>query len=72
MVRVSPVVVLLAVGTTLAAAQRPSDDNAFPHTKPNGRAVEQDEGASRRVPTLRRNRQGVAAGADRRGVARAR
>jgi len=39
MVRVSPVVVLLAVGTTLAAAQRPSDDNAFPHTKPNGRAT---------------------------------
>ena len=39
MLRVSPVVVLLAVGTTLAAAQRPSDDNAFPHTKPNGRAT---------------------------------
>ena len=30
---------LLAAGTTLAAAQRPSDDNAFPHTKPNGRAT---------------------------------
>jgi hypothetical protein len=39
MYRFAPVVVLLAVGTSLAAAQRPSDDNAFPHTKPNGRAT---------------------------------
>jgi hypothetical protein len=39
MYRFAPVVVLLAVGTSLAAAQRPSDDNAFPHTKSNGRAT---------------------------------
>jgi hypothetical protein len=39
MYRFAPVVMLLAVGTSLAAAQRPSDDNAFPHTKPNGRAT---------------------------------
>ena len=32
-------VVLLATGATLSAAQRPADDNAFPHTKPNGRAT---------------------------------
>ena len=32
-------VVLLAAGATLVAAQRPADDNAFPHTKPNGRAT---------------------------------
>ena len=39
MFRFAPVVVLIAAGATLAAAQRPSDDNAFPHTKPNGRAT---------------------------------
>ena len=39
MFRLAPVVVLIAAGATLAAAQRPSDDNAFPHTKPNGRAT---------------------------------
>jgi hypothetical protein len=32
-------VVLLAAGATLVAAQRPADDNAFPRTKPNGRAT---------------------------------
>lgn len=32
-------VVLIAAGATLVAAQRPADDNAFPHTKPNGRAT---------------------------------
>ena len=32
-------VVLLVAGATLSAAQRPADDNAFPHTKPNGRAT---------------------------------
>jgi hypothetical protein len=37
--RIVPVAVLVAAGVTLAAAQRPSDDNAFPHTKPNGRAT---------------------------------
>jgi len=29
----------LVAGVTLAAAQRPADDNAFPHTKPNDRAT---------------------------------
>ena len=38
MFRIVPIVVLVA-GATLAAAQRPADDNAFPHTKPNGRAT---------------------------------
>jgi len=38
MFRIAPIVVLVA-GATLAAAQRPADDNAFPHTKPNGRAT---------------------------------
>jgi hypothetical protein len=38
MVRFAPVVVLLA-GVTVMAAQRGADDNAFPHTKPNGRAT---------------------------------
>src|SRR6185503_20541819 len=32
-------VVLLAAGATLSAVQRGADDNAFPHTKPNGRAT---------------------------------
>ena len=32
-------VVLLAAGATLAAAERPADDNAFPRTKSNGRAT---------------------------------
>jgi hypothetical protein len=32
-------VVVLAAGATLAAAQRPADDNAFPHTKSYGRAT---------------------------------
>lgn len=32
-------VVCLVAGATLAASQRPSDDDAFPHTKPNGRAT---------------------------------
>ena len=32
-------VVLLAAGATIVAAQRPADDNAFPHTKPNARAT---------------------------------
>ena len=36
--RIAPVVLLVA-GATLSAAQRPADDNAFPHTKPNGRAT---------------------------------
>ena len=36
--RFAPVVLLVA-GATLSAAQRPADDNAFPHTKPNGRAT---------------------------------
>jgi hypothetical protein len=31
--------VILLAGVALAAAQRPADDNAFPHTKPNGRAT---------------------------------
>ena len=38
MIRFAPVIVLLA-GVTLMAAQRGADDNAFPHTKPNGRAT---------------------------------
>ena len=38
MFRIVPVAVLVA-GATLAAAQRPADDDAFPHTKPNGRAT---------------------------------
>jgi hypothetical protein len=38
MFRFAPIVVLLA-GVTVAAAQRGADDNAFPHTKPNGRAT---------------------------------
>ena len=37
--RIVPVVLLVAAGVTLAATQRPSDDNAFPHTKRNGRAT---------------------------------
>jgi len=32
-------VALLVAGATLTAAQRAADDNAFPHTKPNGRAT---------------------------------
>jgi hypothetical protein len=32
-------VVLLAAGATISAAQRPADDNAFPRTKANGRAT---------------------------------
>jgi hypothetical protein len=32
-------VVLLAAGAVLSATQRGADDNAFPHTKPNGRAT---------------------------------
>jgi hypothetical protein len=43
MFRFAPVAVVLAAGVTLAAAQRPADDNAFPHTKPNGRATVQYE-----------------------------
>ena len=39
MVRSALVAALAVAGATLAAAQRPSDDNAFPHTKPNGRAT---------------------------------
>lgn len=39
MLRIVPVVLL--AGIALAAAQRPADDNAFPHTKPNGRATVQ-------------------------------
>jgi hypothetical protein len=39
MLRFAPVVVLLAASVTLTAAQRGADDNAFPHTKPNGRAT---------------------------------
>lgn len=38
MVRFAAVVVLLA-GVAVTAAQRGADDNAFPHTKPNGRAT---------------------------------
>jgi len=38
MLRIVPVVLLFA-GVALSAAQRPADDNAFPHTKPNGRAT---------------------------------
>ncbi len=38
MLRFAPVVVLLA-GVAVTAAQRGADDNAFPHTKPNGRAT---------------------------------
>jgi len=38
MTRLVPVVVLLA-GVAVTAAQRGADDNAFPHTKPNGRAT---------------------------------
>ena len=38
MTRLVPVVVLLA-GVAATAAQRGADDNAFPHTKPNGRAT---------------------------------
>jgi hypothetical protein len=38
MTRLVPVVVLLA-GVVATAAQRGADDNAFPHTKPNGRAT---------------------------------
>ena len=38
MFRFAPVVLLVA-SATLSAAQRPADDNAFPHTKPNGRAT---------------------------------
>ena len=38
MFRFAPVVVLLA-GVAVTAAQRGADDNAFPHTKPNGRAT---------------------------------
>jgi len=37
MLRIVPVILL--TGVALAAAQRPADDNAFPHTKPNGRAT---------------------------------
>jgi hypothetical protein len=32
-------VALLVAGATLSASQRPTDDNVFPHTKPNGRAT---------------------------------
>jgi hypothetical protein len=32
-------VLLLAAGATLSASQRGAADNAFPHTKPNGRAT---------------------------------
>ena len=32
-------VLCLVAGVALVAAQRPADDNAFPHTKPNGRAT---------------------------------
>jgi hypothetical protein len=32
-------VALLAAGVTLSASQRGADDNAFPHTKANGRAT---------------------------------
>ena len=39
MTRFAPVVVLVVAGAVLAAAQRPADDNAFPHTRPNGRAT---------------------------------
>jgi len=38
MLRFAPVVVLLA-GVAVTGAQRGADDNAFPHTKPNGRAT---------------------------------
>jgi len=38
MTRLVPVVVLLA-GVAVTSAQRGADDNAFPHTKPNGRAT---------------------------------
>ena len=37
MLRILPVILL--VGVVVSAAQRPADDNAFPHTKPNGRAT---------------------------------
>ena len=37
MLRIVPVILL--VGVAVSAAQRPADDNAFPHTKPNGRAT---------------------------------
>lgn len=37
MLRIVPVILL--AGVALAAAQRPADDNAFPHTRPNGRAT---------------------------------
>lgn len=39
MFRFAPLVVLLAAGVTLSASQRGAVDNAFPHTKPNGRAT---------------------------------
>jgi hypothetical protein len=39
MFRFVPVVVLLVAGATLSASQRAAVDNAFPHTKPNGRAT---------------------------------
>ena len=38
MTRLVPVVVLMA-GVAVTSAQRGADDNAFPHTKPNGRAT---------------------------------
>ena len=38
MFRFVPVVLLIA-GVTISAAQRAAVDNAFPHTKPNGRAT---------------------------------
>ena len=38
MLRFAPVAVLLA-GVAVTGAQRGADDNAFPHTKPNGRAT---------------------------------
>ena len=37
MLRIVPVILL--AGVALSAAQRPADDNAFPNTKPNGRAT---------------------------------
>jgi hypothetical protein len=37
MLRIVPVILL--AGVVVSAAQRPADDNAFPHTKPNGRAT---------------------------------
>jgi hypothetical protein len=38
MFRLVPIALVVA-GVTLTAAQRGADDNAFPHTKPNGRAT---------------------------------